>query len=239
MKNIKLFCFPWAGGTATLYYKWKKLLDESIELLPIELSGRGSRYNSPPYNTFSEAVEDTFESIKDDLNGSPYAFFGHSMGTLIAYELCHKIKDMGIKEPAHIFMSGRWAPSIIKKDQINYDLPDEELKKVMLSMGGTSQVLIENNKLLDTFIPVFRSDMRITETYKYVERNASLSSSITAMTGISDTSICNNDLLEWQKHTKGELDICKFKGGHFFINDSMGAVVKNINKKITNISHIL
>ena len=237
MDKIKLFCFPWAGGSALSFYKWRKNLDEWIELIPVELSGRGHRHASPLYSTFEDAVEDVYIQIKNNLDGSPYAFFGHSMGSLIAFELSHKIKGMGKSEPQYLFMSGRWAPNIIKKNPIDFCMSDEEMKIAMERLGGTGKDLLEDEKLMKVFIPVLRSDIRITEEYDYIEKNEKLNSNIVAMTGISDSSIHYSDLLAWQQHTECEFNICKFKGGHFFINEVMENVVKYINSRLIDIKY--
>lgn len=238
MDKIKLFCIPWAGGSALPFYKWKKHLDQWIELIPIELSGRGHRRASPLYSTFEEAVEDVFTCVNDYLDGSPYAFFGHSMGSLIAFEVSYKFKGIGEKEPEYLFMSGRWAPNIIKQNPIDCNMSDEEMKIAMIGLGGTAEDLFEDEEFMSIVIPVLRADIKITESYKYSERSCRLNSCIAAMTGIKDISVSNSDLLEWKKHTDREFSIGKFKGGHFFINDSMESVVKFVNTQLGNIKHM-
>ena len=82
-----LFCLPYAGGSEVAYYKWKKYLHPSIELIPIELKGRGKRFNEIFYESLEEAVDDIFENIKDKIINNDYAIYGHSMGSLLSYEL--------------------------------------------------------------------------------------------------------------------------------------------------------
>ena len=91
MKKIKLFCFPYAGGSAAAYNKWRQYLDKHIELRPVELAGRGRRIYDPLYQSIEEAVDDVYQLISPELAKGPYAFFGHSMGGIIAYELAYKI----------------------------------------------------------------------------------------------------------------------------------------------------
>ena len=92
MKKIKLICIPCAGGMSYTYLKWMRYLDPLIKLVPIELSGRGSRNDSPLYRNFNEAIDDVFNEVEPYLNGD-YAIFGHSMGSNIAYELYYKIVE--------------------------------------------------------------------------------------------------------------------------------------------------
>ena len=111
MKSIKLFCIPYSGGSADIYYKWKKELDSSIELCPIEIAGRGRRMNEPFYETVAEAAEDISSRILTQIDDdTQYAIFGHSMGALLAYETYFSLMEKCSKEPEHIFFSGRKAP---------------------------------------------------------------------------------------------------------------------------------
>ena len=103
MNRIRLFCFPYAGGSSEIFLRWKKYLDQNIELNPIELSGRGHRCNELFYDDFESVIEDVYKIIKYSLSDVPYAFLGHSMGSLIAYELCYKLIEFGDEPPIHIF----------------------------------------------------------------------------------------------------------------------------------------
>src|SRR6185369_7818116 len=110
MSKIKLFCLPYAGGSSMVFHKWKKYLNSEIELRAIELAGRGRRIHESMYQDRAEAVEDVFQLIKDEIRQSPYALLGHSMGSLIAYEVAQKIRANKLPEPLHVFFSGSSAP---------------------------------------------------------------------------------------------------------------------------------
>src|SRR5476649_2659194 len=94
MKKIKLFYFPYSGGSSVVYEKWRKQLCPSIELIPVEYAGRGTRFTVPLCENINEMVEDAFHIIKKHLDGTSYSFFGHSLGALVAYELSHKLKQL-------------------------------------------------------------------------------------------------------------------------------------------------
>jgi 4'-phosphopantetheinyl transferase len=99
-----LFCLPYAGGSESIYYKWKRYLKHFIELEPIELKGRGKkRFNETFYESLEEAVDDIFENIKDKIAEDDFAIYGHIMGSLLAYELYYKIGKLNVRKPKHIF----------------------------------------------------------------------------------------------------------------------------------------
>jgi len=210
-----LFSLPYAGGSSVIFYKWKSYLHSSIELYPIELKGRGKRFNENFYESIEEAVDAIFNQIKDEIVYNDYAIYGHSMGSIIAYELCYKICKNDVRKPKYIFFSVREPPdSKIKKDSI-HNLQDQDFINRIMGFGGTSKELINNNQLLDVFLPILRSDFRMIETYKYKEKLNSIQCNITVMYGKQDP-VSFENLLAWEKHCSGKVNIYNFEGNHFF-----------------------
>jgi surfactin synthase thioesterase subunit len=154
LDKIKLFCIPYAGGSAMNYMTWKKLLDNRIQIMPLELAGRGSRINEPLYNNTEEAINDIYNVIYKELDGTPYAIFGHSMGTMLTYELLRKITAKMHQEPVHVFFSGRYPPYINAEDKFTHLLPDEEFLAEISELGGMDQEVLQCQELISIFLPV-------------------------------------------------------------------------------------
>jgi medium-chain acyl-[acyl-carrier-protein] hydrolase len=228
MSKIKLFCLPYGGGSATVYLKWQKYLDRSIEIVPVELSGRGKRFNEGFYSSFTQAVDDAYHSVRGQLDTGKFAFFGHSLGSWLAYELGHQIKKKDGLDPVHIFFSGKEAPHIQKAEKLLHTLPEAEFCAVIYQLGGTPRELFEQREFLDVYIPILRADYRIVETYRYTERNSRLNCNITVFNGTEDD-ITAQELMEWQRHTYGRFELRNFRGGHFFIHDHVGKLAQIIN----------
>lgn len=226
-----LFCLPYAGGSEAAYYKWKKNLHPSIELIPIELKGRGKRFNEIFYESLEEAVDDIFENIKDKIINNDYAIYGHSMGSLLSYELYYKIEQMGMKKPKHIFFSGYRAPSIIRQKENIYTLPDYDFMKTVMDLGGTPEELMKSQELLEIFIPIIRNDFKILETYKYKKRENKIECNVSVLNGKKDT-IKLDEILAWKNHVSKEFKIYNFEGNHFFINTNVENITNIINVKL-------
>lgn len=231
MDKVTLFCIPYAGGSAVIYSKWKKYIDDCIEIVPIELAGRGKRFSEDQYDNIADAVDDVYEAIKNKIKG-PYALFGHSMGSIIAYELAQKIKNSDIPNPQYIFVSGRKPPHIERDEKIVHKLPDDEFIKEILDMGGTQKEIFENNELLELFLPIIRKDFRIVENYKYVNKS-SLDIDMIVLYG-DEEKIQHNEAKQWSIHTNKSCKIFKIEGNHFFINHSSKEVVDIINNIVVN-----
>ncbi|MBU3109711.1 thioesterase II family protein [Clostridium gasigenes] len=226
-----LFCLPYAGGSEGIYFNWTKYLDHSIKLCPISLKGRGKRFYENVYESLNEAIDDIFNNIKNELHEDDYAIYGHSMGSLLAYELYYKIKENGLKEPKHIFFSGYASPNIIKEQDNIYTLPDNEFIDNVIELGGTTKEIAENNELLELFIPILRSDFKLLETYIYTHRNDKIGCNVSILNG-KDDDITKNEILGWKDLSDGGLNIYNFDGDHFFINDNIEKIVRIINNTL-------
>ncbi|WP_443659042.1 thioesterase II family protein [Clostridium algidicarnis] len=223
-----LFCLPYAGGSESIYYKWKNHLHTSIQVVPIELKGRGKRFNEFFYESLEEAVDDIFENIKDKIVDDDFAIYGHSMGSLLAYELYYKIYNENGKMPKHMFFSGYKAPSILRKEKQIYLLPDEEFIKEVIELGGTTQEVAENDELIKLFTPILRSDFKMLEKYLYKEKEDKIQCDISILNGKEDD-ITLEEILEWKNHGDKGFKVYNFEGNHFFINTNIENITRIIN----------
>ncbi|GLI08149.1 thioesterase [Paenibacillus tyrfis] len=234
MSKIQLFCLPYAGGSATIYSKWKRILSADIELYPVELAGRGRRFNESPYDNVEQAIEDIYREIGGRLH-TPFALFGHSMGSLLTYELCCKIKQLKGVEPVHIFASGRRAPQCPHDRKVMHLLPEAEFMTEVHQLGGTPRELFENRELAEIFMPLLRADYKLVESYAYYEKNVKFDCDLTVLNGKEDDMVPEH-LTAWGDHTNGSFKIVEYDGGHFFIHDHTDSIVKLINETLSTVT---
>jgi surfactin synthase thioesterase subunit len=235
MNKIILYCFPYAGGSSVIYSKWKQYLNTEIELRPIELAGRGKRFSAPLYEDIQDAVEDVFNTIKDEIQENQYILFGHSMGGLIAYELAQHIRKSNIPNPSHVFVSGRSAPHVAPPNKNKYSQMDsDKFIKEVLNLGGTPPEFFEHPELLELFLPILKNDFRIVETYKCNNQVQPLEVNISVLLGKEDD-LTKNQSDSWKEYTNQKCDIIHFEGGHFFINDKTIKIAKIINNVSSSI----
>lgn len=157
-----LFCFPFAGGGASAYNSWIQKMQGKITVCPIQLPGREERIMEKPYSNMVDMLDELEESIWESIKGS-YAFWGHSMGGKIAYELERRMEKRG-KTAQCFLVSGSRIPSIPEPNPI-YHLPDDEFKKALGRFEGTPKEILENQELMDFFLPMLRADFTMDETY--------------------------------------------------------------------------
>ncbi|MGA4722145.1 thioesterase II family protein [Fictibacillus nanhaiensis] len=233
MSKLKLFCFPHAGGSATSYYRWNSLL-EDVDVIPVELAGRGLRAGESFYGNFSNMVEDTYKVVKDKANDGPYAFFGHSMGSWLGYELAHKLIQNGYPSPSHIVVSARRAPHCEYDIERNFgSLTRKELIEQVLSLGGTPPELFENEQLLNHFLTIIEHDFKVISDYTYHNKETLLECGITVMAGKQDIHVSTKDLLAWKRHTTGFCKVLTLEGGHFYLNENEEVFLKILSDSLT------
>lgn len=235
---MKLFCFPYAGGSSAIFSRWKSYIGPDVEIRAIELAGRGKRIHEAHYNDFNEVINDVFSLIIDEIKGNDdYAFFGHSMGAKIAYELTQKILRKGLPRPGHIFFSGRGAPYVLGQDEKEYHkLPDEEFKEEVIKLGGTPKEFFEHPELLEVFLPLLKNDFKLAAREINGEKISPLPCDITVLLG-KEEELTSEQIDSWKNYTIGNCTIHYFNGGHFFINEKVEEVVGKINNTIQLISN--
>lgn len=230
MSKFKLFCFPYAGGSAMVYNNWTKYLDPQIQIVPIEIAGRGRRIHENLYQNMSSAVDDLFNIVLNQLGSSPYSFFGHSMGSMICYKLAQRLSVVkGIRQPSHIFFSGNGAPHIDRPDQRKFHLMSEnEFKKEILKLGGTPPQFFEHPELADLFLPILRNDFMMVESTIAQKEIQPLHINISVLFGKEDN-LMPEQMEGWQKHTNKSCRAYYFEGGHFFLHTEAERIVSLIN----------
>ncbi len=230
MKKFTLFCLPYAGGNSYVYNNWNKSLDKSINFIPVELSGRGNRLQKNLYNSLEEAADDVYNFIKDHIYNSSYAFFGHSMGAKITFEVLHRIKQNQLPLPKHSFFSGSSAPNI-REDKIYHTLPDDLFLDRIKDLGGTPQDFFEHEDLVEFYLPILKSDYRISENYVCKEDIAQLDIDFTILTGSEDI-FTDDEIFDWKKFTSKECKYKNYEGDHFFIQNHYKDICSLISKTL-------
>lgn len=231
MGRIQLFCLPYAGGAASVYSKWNRVIGDEIDLHPIELSGRGRRYKERLIENVDAVVEDLYPGIVNriDQNGE-YAIFGHSLGGILAYELVRTLAGEGMPRPLKLFISAARSPRVMK-NEVTYNLPDEAFKQKIFERGGTPKEVLENEELMEIHLPILRADFKAVETYRCDDDQKKLNCELGLICGTNDT-IKRCEVEDWKCYTTGKSSIHEIEGGHFFINSHFNEVVDIVKKSL-------
>jgi medium-chain acyl-[acyl-carrier-protein] hydrolase len=139
--RLRLFCFPYAGGGATIFRSWPDELASSVEVCAIQLPGRGARMTEKPFIRMSALVSALTDALLP-LFDKPFAFFGHSMGAWICFELARRLQREHAIEPLHLFVSGAGAPHVPSRELPLHALPEDEFIEALGGLNGTPKELL-------------------------------------------------------------------------------------------------
>jgi len=227
--RIRLFCFPYAGGSSQIFRNWSDSLSQEIEVCLLQLPGRGNRIQEPAHTGLDALVQDIFEGIIPYLS-KPFAFFGHSMGALVSFELARYLRRMQAPVPAQLFLSGRSAPQIPDADPPTYNLPEAEFIKAVRSLNGTPGEVLEHPELMRLMIPLLRADFSVCQTYSYVAESP-LNCPITAFGGLEDNEVARESLEAWREHTTDDFKLRMLPGDHFFLHSQQAQLLRILSQE--------
>jgi medium-chain acyl-[acyl-carrier-protein] hydrolase len=222
-----LFCFPYAGGIpayGTWVDQFSPTIRHNIELCSIHLPGRESNHREPliyDLATILKHLEPMIASY-DDL---PYAFFGHSMGALMSFELARQLRRHALPGPVHLTVCGHRAPQLDNRHEAIHKLPDQEFLAKLREFGGTPEEVLNNPELIDILTPVLRADFAVCENYSYLEEFP-LDCSITAFGGRDDPKVSRDELSAWRSQTVNSFAFRMFPGGHFFLQSALSLFLR-------------
>ena len=227
--RVRLFCFPHAGGAASYYFPFSQTLAPEIEVVAVQYPGRQERRREPRIESIA-GLADAVTAALDGQLDRPYAFFGHSMGAIVAFEVAYRLLASSAPPPLRLFASGRRAPSTRREESVH--LRDDagvvaELKR----LGGTDQRFLEDEEILALALPPTRSDYKAVETYRF-EPRPPLDVPISVLSGRSDPQTTPQEIAAWVGHSTTPPDFHAFPGGHFFLDGCRDEVAETIRAAV-------
>ncbi|WP_327350852.1 thioesterase II family protein [Streptomyces sp. NBC_01304] len=224
--EVRLFCLHHAGAGASAFRGWQELVGPRIEVIPVQLPGREARFTEPAERSLAALADRLVEPVGERAGSVPFAFFGHSMGALLGYDLTRRLTALG-RPPLLLGASGCVAPQLQSRKDDVHGLSDEGFLQHIRKLEGTPAQILDNPSLRDLVLPVLRDDFIACETYVY-EPQAPLRTAITVLGGDTDPGVPADQLARWGDLTEARTTVRIFPGGHFYLADQLGTVVSTL-----------
>lgn len=212
----KIVIFPYAGGSVYNFVKWKNSLQERFDVILVEYPGHGVRAQEPFSSSVEEMVSSIIEEIKDELSGSEYYLFGHSMGAVVAYEFMIQMKRLKLAMPKKAFLSGREPIRFCKVSTNTDSMSDMEFMEVMSRYGGIPDEFYRDERLRKLFLPVLRADFSTLAKYLYGTHNEKADCELIIMYGESDLNTPADEMSRWDEYSDRDVSFYPFAGTHFY-----------------------
>lgn len=222
--RLRLYCLPCAGGGASMYRQWPKLLPEWIELRAVRLPGRQGRHREASYTDCDTAADALVAALGHEPR-EPFAFFGHSMGAMISYRMTQMLVERGAPAPALLAVAS-WPQEGVEADSMP-DPDDDRFAESLKLLGGVPPEMLADPEVLRLSLPVVRDDFRLCRSYRR-RAAAPLPVPVAAFVGAADTVTPPDAVAGWQAHSEAFLGLHTLPGGHFFLHDQPATVVRTL-----------
>lgn len=229
--RLRLYCFPYAGGGAGVFRSWSALVPASLEIAAIQPPGREDRLREPPFRRLLPLADAVSEALPSD-SGRPFAFFGHSMGAAVAFEVARRLARSGGPAPVHLLVSGRNAPRQPDDREPIHALPRDEFYAELRKYQGTPEEVLDHAELMELLEPLLRADFELIETYTYEPDGSRLAIPLAALSGIADADAPPVKAEPWAEETAGPFRAHVLPGGHFFLNEQRAETLALLNREL-------
>lgn len=231
----RIFCFPFAGGGPAAFRLWPRDLPADIEVMAVRLPGRSPSSREPLLDSV-DAVVDALLPVLSATTDLPYAFFGHSMGALLAFEFTVALEQSDAPAPEQLFVSGHNAPDESSTERLMHTLPDAEfLDELDKSYAGIPEAVRNEPELLAMLLPALRADVRIYETYRPLT-DGQVSCPVHVYGGIDDRHPRPGELAAWQRVAERPISVQTFPGDHFYLSSAREALTADIALRWSDVS---
>lgn len=232
--RLRLFCFSYSGGGASMFRTWSNELPLDIEVCPVQLPGREERLREPPFTRLVPLVQTVAHVLRPYLD-VPFVFFGHSMGALICFEVARELRKQYSLIPIHLFVSSYRAPQIPDPDPPIYQCPEAEfVEEVSRRYDGIPEEVLQSAELMELVLPILRADFTICDTYVY-SREDPLDCPISAFGGLEDHRVSREDLAAWRDQTRSSFSLQMLPGKHFLPQSAKVLLLQAVSQNLTRL----
>ena len=231
--EFRIACFPHAGGSASYYYALSEALSSELEMLAIQYPGRQDRRAEGCVENLAELADLSYAALRRSEDGRPTVFFGHSLGSIVAFEVARRYQDGTGTPPAWLFASGYPAPSRLRGGTLHLR-DDADILDELRFLGGTDPVWLENEHFVASLLYSIRADYTAIETHP--RATSVLSCPITMLVGDDDPHTTIAEAEAWQEHTTSEFSLQVFQGGHFYLDQHDREIADIISGTVRGVS---
>ncbi len=234
-RTLRLFCLPYAAGSARIFRGWHRDLPRFVEVCPLELPGHGHRNREEPIGDLEPIMADLLGQVLRKTD-RPFAILGYDYGALLGFEMAHRLEHRYGITPAHLFVAAMRAPVWPRPADPVSEMSEDRFRDLLRRPGGASGDLLEIDSLMEFAIRVLRADFRVADNYRY-EPGEMLSCPITAFRGRDDAGISSQSVKAWGVCTTGGFRWHEVPGGHYFLYPARELFLHRLSAELRAYNH--
>lgn len=228
--EMRLFCLPYAGASATVYRDWQDGLPDEVQVCPLELPGRGLRFDEEPATELEPLVAELVGTIRRHAD-RPFAILGYSYGAFLGFEAALRLEWRHGLSPTRLFVAA--ARGAVCRPSLTpaYELTDEQFLRRIELIDGTPRELLDHPEFMRMMLPVLRADFGVADAYTY-RPGPLLSAPITAFGGVDDPSVTWESVRQWGRCSTAPVTARPMPGGHFFIQTARELFLRELSAEL-------
>lgn len=232
-RRVRLYCVPPAGAGASMFAQWPGHLPDHVEVRAVQLPGRESAARVPPIRDMTTLV-DALDSMLAAEPPGPFFLFGHSMGARIAFALARRLRRRGAPGPRALILSASGVPPEAGEYPFYLDprLPDDELLRRLVELGGMPPGLVDDEQLLRRLLFSLRADLEVVQHARFPPEPP-LSCPILALAADDDRLVAPDEVAAWRAHTSAAFTMRTFPGDHFYLLNELPALIAEVSAAIS------
>jgi len=232
--SMRLFCLPYAGGSARVFAGWADGLPAAVEVCPLELPGRGLRFHEEPADRLEPVVADLIGAVLSRAE-LPFAVLGYSYGALLGFELARRLERYHGLRAEHLVVAAMRAPTWPRPEDPVSALSDAQFRRRLAVLGGTPPEVLANDALMEIMIPILRADFTVVDTYRY-QGAAPLTCPVTTFGGLDDDTVPCAALDAWRHCTTGPFARHTLPGGHFLLRTAQDELLARLGAALDTVT---
>lgn len=228
---VRLFCFPHAGVGTSAFRGWGEALDESIEVCLVQPPGREGRLRESIPASVRELAPELAGHLGEFLD-RPFAFYGHSLGALLAFETARAVRRLQGRQPVHLFVGAAPAPQLPWEHSPLRCLPESQfLFEIQNRYGEIPEQVLADEEMRKLLLPVLRADIAMVEAYEYVSE-APLDCGISVLCGSQDRMVSPGSAEAWRAQTSRDFSLRVVQGNHLFLQPQRLQLARLISERL-------
>ncbi|MEU6381128.1 alpha/beta fold hydrolase [Streptomyces sp. NPDC046909] len=233
--GLRLFVFPHAGGWSLMFQDWPDRFPPDWQVRALDAPGHGTLLDTPPISDAGDLVTYFLDRLAPEITDdrTPFAFFGHSMGSLVAYELTRRILAEGLTPPVWLGISAFSAPHPDDKtpELLDEALSDTRLRHQLAALGGTPPQVLDDPYLWKVFAPAIRADLAVLRGLRTAPPTR-LPVALSAFAGADDRAAPPASIAPWAERSAHFLGLRVLPGGHFYFQDDLDALAAQVTADV-------